>query len=171
MNLRGAVAWSGRGEQATVPVPLTRAANHSILGAIASFGVIKMSLRMPEKPEAEPIFKKRKISGYKRKEKVADEDEKKKKKPKGTVTEHYFKFVDELMDVLDEYEGMKGFYLIMDNAPIHTANLIPTEVERRGYKCIYLPPYSPELNPIQQFCSVVKARIKRQMRKRHYLLE
>lgn len=34
---------------------------------------------------------------------------------------------------------------------------LPTEVIR----CVYLPPYSPELNPIEQFWSLVKNRVKR----------
>ena len=44
---------------------------------------------------------------------------------------------------------MKGHYLIMDNAPIHTSNDIAKYVEYRGYRCAYLPSYSPELNPIE----------------------
>lgn len=30
----------------------------------------------------------------------------------------------------------------------------------RGYRSIYLPPYSPELNPIEQFWSIVKNKVK-----------
>ncbi|CEG71935.1 hypothetical protein RMATCC62417_07578 [Rhizopus microsporus] len=33
-------------------------------------------------------------------------------------------------------------------------------VESRGYRCVYLPSYSPELNPIEQFWSVVKSKVK-----------
>ena len=39
----------------------------------------------------------------------------------------------------------------MDNAPIHASHDIATYVEYRGYRYAYLPPYSPELNPIDQF--------------------
>ncbi len=46
---------------------------------------------------------------------------------------------------------MKEFYTIMDNAPIHTADDIDEMISKRGYKSIYLPPYSPELNPIENF--------------------
>lgn len=35
------------------------------------------------------------------------------------------------------------------------------EIERRGYKIMYLPAYSPELNPIEQFWSIVKSKLKR----------
>jgi transposase len=34
-------------------------------------------------------------------------------------------------------------------------------VERRGYRCLYLPPYSPFLNPIEEFWSKVKAGVRR----------
>ena len=45
----------------------------------------------------------------------------------------------------------------MDNAPIHTPAKIRDLVESRHYKCLYLPPYSPFLNPIEEFWSKVKA--------------
>ena len=56
---------------------------------------------------------------------------------------------------------LKGFYLVMDNAPIHTHEAIDNLVTSRGYRCIYLPPYSPELNPIEQFWAIVKNSVKR----------
>lgn len=62
---------------------------------------------------------------------------------------------------MDQFEEMKGFYLVMDNAPIHTADEIKEMVKERGYKCVYLPPHSPELNPIENFWSVVKNKVKR----------
>lgn len=46
----------------------------------------------------------------------------------------------------------------MDNALIHTNK----HLEGRGYGCIYLPSYSPELNPIEQFWSVFKSKLKRE---------
>ncbi|CEP09623.1 hypothetical protein, partial, partial [Parasitella parasitica] len=71
-------------------------------------------------------------------------------------------FLKETLDEMDKHPHMKGHYLIMDNAPIHTSNDIAKYVEYRGYRCAYLPPYSPELNPIEQFWSVAKSKIKRQ---------
>lgn len=50
----------------------------------------------------------------------------------------------------------------MDNAPIHKNGDIQKYIESRGYGCIYLPVYSPELNPIEQFWSVCKGKIKRE---------
>ena len=47
--------------------------------------------------------------------------------------------------VLDRND-MKGNYLVMDSAPIQTSVKVRELVESRGYKCLYLPPYSPFLN-------------------------
>ncbi|EIE83865.1 hypothetical protein RO3G_08570 [Rhizopus delemar RA 99-880] len=57
---------------------------------------------------------------------------------------------------MDRYPHMKGHYLVMDNVPVHTAEDIAKYVEYRGYRWAYLPSYSPELNPIEQFWSVIK---------------
>ncbi|KAG1164817.1 hypothetical protein G6F36_013707 [Rhizopus arrhizus] len=65
------------------------------------------------------------------------------------------------MDEMDSIPEMKGYYIVMDNAPIHTADVIDNMITERGYKCVYLPPYSPELNPIEQFLSIVKNKVKR----------
>ena len=64
------------------------------------------------------------------------------------------------MDVLDRND-IKGHYLVMDNASIHTPIKVRELVENRGYKCLYLPPYSPFLNPIEEFLSKVKAGVRR----------
>lgn len=34
------------------------------------------------------------------------------------------------------------------------------KIERSGYKMMYLPPYSPELNSIEQFWGVFKGKMK-----------
>lgn len=71
------------------------------------------------------------------------------------------RFLKETLDVMDNFEYMRNSYLIMDNAPIHKRADIQEMVEKRGYRCVYLPPYSLELNPIEQFWSVVKSKLKR----------
>lgn len=60
---------------------------------------------------------------------------------------------------MDKYPEMKGFYLVMDNSPIHDKkdDDIDKIIESRGYKCVYLP----ELNPIEQFWAVVKSKVRR----------
>lgn len=38
----------------------------------------------------------------------------------------------------------------MDNCPMHNSDDISSYVVERGYRYIYLPPYSTELNPIHK---------------------
>lgn len=64
------------------------------------------------------------------------------------------------MDTLDTHE-MPGHYLILDNAAIHKVSAVQDLIVSRGYKAVYLPPYSPFLNPIELFWSKVKAGVKR----------
>ncbi|KAI8645759.1 DDE superfamily endonuclease-domain-containing protein [Parasitella parasitica] len=64
------------------------------------------------------------------------------------------------MDVMDQHPEFKDYYLIMDNAPIHKHEDIQKYIEDRGYRCLYLPSYSSELNPIEQFWSVAKMTFK-----------
>lgn len=64
---------------------------------------------------------------------------------------------------MDKYPEIKGIYLIMDNSPIHDkkSGELDKMVENRGYKCVYLSKYSPELNPIEQFWASVKSKVRR----------
>ncbi|GAA5811459.1 hypothetical protein MFLAVUS_004896 [Mucor flavus] len=49
----------------------------------------------------------------------------------------------------------------MVNAPIYTSDSRTSLIETRGYRAIYLPPYSPELNPIEDFWAAIKNLVKR----------
>lgn len=55
------------------------------------------------------------------------------------------------LDEMDKHLHMKGHCIVMDNVPIHTHESIRKYIEYRGYKCVYLPTYSRQLNPIEQF--------------------
>lgn len=57
-------------------------------------------------------------------------------------------------------ENLKASFLMMDNCTIHQSKLMIRKIENRGYRVMYLPPYSPELNPIEQFWAFVKGRLK-----------
>ena len=61
---------------------------------------------------------------------------------------------------MGKYPEMKGHYLVMDNASVHSSIDIGKYIHSRGYRCLYLPPHSPQLNPIEQFWSVVKSKAK-----------
>ena len=64
-------------------------------------------------------------------------------------------------DETDKYPHMKGHYIVMDNAPIYTHENIKRYIEYRGYKCVYLPTYSPKLNPIEQFRAIATNKVTR----------
>jgi transposase len=51
--------------------------------------------------------------------------------------------------------------MVMDNASFHRKTRLPGLAERAGHRVLFLPPYSPELNPIENYWSWLK----RQLRK------
>jgi transposase len=52
--------------------------------------------------------------------------------------------------------------LVMDNASFHHTERIEQMCAEAGVKLLYLPPYSPDLNPIEEFFAELKAFIKKQ---------
>ncbi|KAG1057423.1 hypothetical protein G6F43_000731 [Rhizopus delemar] len=70
-------------------------------------------------------------------------------------------FLKTTLDGMDKHPHMKGHYIVMDNVPIHMHENIKKYIDYRGYKCVYLPTCSPELNPIEQFWAVTKNKAKR----------
>jgi transposase len=54
-----------------------------------------------------------------------------------------------------------GQTVILDNASFHKASKIKAIVESAGCNLLYLPPYSPDLNPIEPYWGVMKARIRK----------
>ena len=51
--------------------------------------------------------------------------------------------------------------LVMDNARIHHGDEILELADRYGVRIEYLPPYSPDLNPIEEAFSQIKSFIRR----------
>jgi transposase len=51
--------------------------------------------------------------------------------------------------------------LVTDNASIHHDDEVETLLSEAGIKLVYLPPYSPDFNPIEEFFAQLKAYIKR----------
>ena len=49
----------------------------------------------------------------------------------------------------------------MDNASFHRSERIEQMYTAAGVKLLYLPPYSPDLNPIEEFFAELKMFIKR----------
>jgi hypothetical protein len=135
INMKRSRAWSRKGTRDIVTRPTTRANTTSILGAISAAGLITIGVKKPRPA------KKRKADGY-----ISS----------GTVTGHYISFLKTTLDEMDEHH-----YIVMNNAPIHTNESIKKYIEYRGYRSVYLPTYSPELNSIEQFWAVIKSKVKR----------
>ncbi len=51
--------------------------------------------------------------------------------------------------------------MVMDNLTAHKGGRVKDLVEGRGCELLYLPPYSPDLNPIEQAFSKVKGLLRR----------
>jgi len=49
-----------------------------------------------------------------------------------------------------------GDIVIMDNLGSHKANAIRTIIRAKGARLLFLPPYSPDLNPIEQVFAKLK---------------
>lgn len=54
-----------------------------------------------------------------------------------------------------------GDIVIMDNLASHKVSGVQEAVEARGAKVLYLPPYSPDLNPIEQAFAKLKALLRK----------
>ena len=54
-----------------------------------------------------------------------------------------------------------GSVIIWDNASFHQSEKLETLIEESGSHLLFLPAYSPDLNPIERFWSALKARIRR----------
>ena len=73
---------------------------------------------------------------------------------------------DELCPHLKE-----GQVVVMETAAFHKSKEIISLIEEKKCKLIFLPPYSPELNPIEHYWSVLKKNVKKIRKKFESLLE
>ena len=55
----------------------------------------------------------------------------------------------------------KGDVVVLDNLPAHKRQAAAEAAEKRGAWLLFLPPYSPDLNPIELAFSKFKAHLKR----------
>lgn len=54
-----------------------------------------------------------------------------------------------------------GYTLIMDNAAFHKSEHTKTLIEDAQCQLLFLPPYSPDFNPIEKFWASLKSKIKK----------
>jgi transposase len=69
-------------------------------------------------------------------------------------------FIEQLLPLCGKWPEPKSV-LVMDNASFHHTERITQMCYDAGVKLLYLPPYSPDLNPIEEFFAELKAFIKR----------
>lgn len=74
--------------------------------------------------------------------------------------ENYGAFLTNLFAKLIEI-GWHNCTLIMDNVPFHKCEEIQNSIVAFGHSVLYLPPYSPFLNPIEEAFSKIKDRVRR----------
>ncbi|KAF4209653.1 hypothetical protein CNMCM5878_005039 [Aspergillus fumigatiaffinis] len=69
-------------------------------------------------------------------------------------------FIEELLHHCGRWPEPKSV-LVMDNASFHHSERLEQMCAEAGVKLVYLPPYSPDLNPIEELFSELKAFIRR----------
>lgn len=55
----------------------------------------------------------------------------------------------------------RGDFVVMDNLPVHKVTGVDAAIEAAGATLLYLPPYSPDLNPIEPAFSKLKAHLRK----------
>lgn len=73
-------------------------------------------------------------------------------------------FIEQLLHHCGRWPEPKSV-LIMDNASFHHTDRIRELCSNAGVKLLYLPPYSPDLNPIEEFFAELKAFVRRNWQK------
>lgn len=58
-------------------------------------------------------------------------------------------------------EISKNFLVVLDNASFHKSKRTKEIIEKFCCRLLFLPPYSPDLNPIEKFWASMKAKIKK----------
>jgi transposase len=51
--------------------------------------------------------------------------------------------------------------VVLDNLPSHKVEGVRTAIENAKARLLYLPPYSPDLNPIEQWFAKLKALLRK----------
>lgn len=73
---------------------------------------------------------------------------------------HFAEFLTSLIDHLAE-DHIQGAYFVMDNVGFHKADEIQQLIRAHGHESVFLPPYSPFLNPIEELFNQWKTIIRR----------
>jgi len=75
----------------------------------------------------------------------------------GTTADKFKEYLEnKLLPTLD-----KNSVIVMDNMRSHHAKTVTEFLNRSGVKYLYLPPYSPDFNPIEKLWSKIKAHLRK----------
>ncbi|KAJ3543456.1 hypothetical protein NMY22_g3141 [Coprinellus aureogranulatus] len=74
----------------------------------------------------------------------------------------FYEYVrDDVLPVMNPYPGPRSV-LLLDNARIHHSDDIQALVRSAGCRIEFLPPYSPDYQPVEQAFSAIKSHLRRQ---------
>ena len=76
-----------------------------------------------------------------------------------TDTQMFEDFIEQLLPYCGKWPSPKSV-LIMDNASFHHSERLQQMCDSAGAVLLYLPPYSPDLNPIEEFFGELKTYIR-----------
>ncbi|ORE10991.1 hypothetical protein BCV72DRAFT_301308 [Rhizopus microsporus var. microsporus] len=125
-------ARSPTGARAVVKTARTRVTSHTVIGTIhlsAVFHVVSRNL--PPEPELDTVAKKKKKSNSRKKRDVAETNNGEGTQEDDTSAVNFF---NEILDIINEDESVKGSYLVMGNARIHNSIPMIRKIEARGYR-------------------------------------
>jgi transposase len=74
--------------------------------------------------------------------------------------DHFSEFITSLINHLNN-DAVQGAHFVMDNVRFHRSEEVVTLIEAHGHFAVFLPPYSPFLNPIEELFNQWKQLIKR----------
>lgn len=69
---------------------------------------------------------------------------------------NFYEFVKNLINK----NNLTGKYLLMDNVSFHKCKELKDLIEKSGNYIIYIPPYSPEFNPIEEVFAYMKSELR-----------
>jgi len=76
----------------------------------------------------------------------------------------FFDFVvEDVLPRMEPYPSRRSV-LVMDNCSIHKSDALRQAVDAAGCLLLFIPAYSPDLNPIEESFNVVKAYLRRHWR-------
>jgi transposase len=68
--------------------------------------------------------------------------------------------MDFLKDIKVKYSDKKSIYLVVDNGSYYTSKAVREKASQLGITMTYLPPYSPNLNPIERLWKYMNEKVR-----------